>query len=106
MGQVLTRDLAWIRTLLVIVGAAGEPITSRPTAIPSDATSALHLSEVALCTTRVFVTLPATLELDVVVVVVMPELAVVAPVDAGAATTEGEAWRLVKVLWTQAPLIY
>ena len=58
--------------LLVTACAAGEPITSRPTAIPTDATSALHLSEAALCIPRVSVMLLATLELDVV-----------APVDAG-----------------------
>ena len=55
---------------------------------------------------RVFVTLPATLELDVDVVVVTPELVVVAPVDAGAAATEGYGWRRVKVLWTPVLPIY
>jgi hypothetical protein len=61
---------------------------------------------VAWCITRVSVTLLATLELDVDVVVVTPELVVVAPVDAGAAATEGYGWRLVKVLWTQVLPIY
>ena len=87
-GQGSTRDFV-ILVKSVTAGAAGEPITSRPTALPTDATSALHLSEVALCTTRVSVMLLATLVLDVDVVVVTPELVVVAPVDAGAAVIEG-----------------
>jgi hypothetical protein len=53
-----------------------------------------------------FVPLAATLELDVVVVVVMPELVVVTPVDVGAAATEGYGWRLANVLWTQVLPIY
>ena len=85
-GQASRRDFA-IPVKLVTAGAAGELITSLPTANRRDATSALHLSEVALCTVHVFVPLPATL--DVVVVEVTPELVVVAPVDAGAAATEG-----------------
>jgi hypothetical protein len=90
----------------VTAGAAGEPITSRPIALPTDATSVPHLSEVALCTTRVSAMLLVNLVLDVDVVVVMPELVVVAPVDAGAAAIEGYGWRRVKVLWTPALPIY
>jgi hypothetical protein len=108
MGQALRRDLAMMLMLLVIVFAAGQPITSRSTVILSDAISALLLSREALRTTHAFVPLPATLELDavVVVVVVTPELVVVTPVDAGAAPTEGYGWHLVKVLWTQVLPIY
>ena len=110
MGQAPRRDLAMTLMLLVIVGAAGQPITSRSTVTPSDATSVLLRSREALLTMHAFVLFPATLELVVVVVVVvvvvMPELVVVTPVDAGAAATEGYGWRLVKVLWTQALPIY
>ncbi len=104
-GQGSRRDFA-ILVKPVTAGAAGEPITSRPTALPTDATSVLHLSEVALCTTRVSAMLLVNLVLDVDVVVVMPELVVVAPVDAGAAAIEGYGWRRVKVLWTPALPIY
>ncbi len=104
-GQGSRRDFA-ILVKPVTAGAAGEPITSRPIAIRRDATSALHLSEVALCTTRVSAMLLVNLVLDVDVVVVMPELVVVAPVDAGAAAIEGYGWRRVKVLWTPALPIY
>jgi hypothetical protein len=106
MGQALRRDLAMMLMLLVIVSAAGQPITSRSTVTLSDATSVLLQSREALCTMHAFVPLPATLELDVVVVVVTPELVVVTPVDAGAAPTEGYGWHLVKVLWTQVLPIY
>jgi hypothetical protein len=108
MGQAPRRDLAMMLMLLVIVGAAGQPITSRSTVTPSDATSVPLRSREALRTMHAFVLFPATLELVVVVVVVvvMPELVVVTPVDAGAAATEGYGWRLVKVLWTQALPIY
>jgi hypothetical protein len=104
-GQGSRRDFA-ILVKPVTAGAAGEPITSRPIALPTDATSVLHLSEVALCTTRVSAMLLVNLVLDVDVVVVMPELVVVAPVDAGAAAIEGYGWRRVKVLWTPALPIY
>jgi hypothetical protein len=106
MGQAPRRDLAMTLMLLVIVGAAGQPITSRSTVTLSDATSVPLRSREALRTMHAFVLFPATLELVVVVVVVMPELVVVTPVDAGAAATEGYGWRLVKVLWTQALPIY
>jgi hypothetical protein len=104
MDQALRRDLAMMMKLLVIVGAAGQPITSRSTVVLSAATSVLLQSREALCIMHAFVLLPATLELDVetVVVVGMPELVVVTAVDAGAAATEGYGWRLAKVLWTQA----
>ena len=101
MGQAPRRDLAMTLMLLVIVGAAGQLITSRSTVTPSDATSVPLRSREALRTMHAFVLFPATLELVVVVVVVvvvvMPELVVVTPVDGGAAATEGYGWRLVKV---------
>jgi hypothetical protein len=104
-GQGSRRDFA-ILVKPVIAGAAGEPITLRPIANRRDATSAQHLSGVAWCIMRVSATLLATLVLDVDVVVVTPELVVVAPVDAGAAAIEGYGWRRVKVLWTPALPIY
>ena len=102
-GQASRRNFAMLAKL-VTAGAVGEPITLRPTAMRRDATSVLHLSEVALCITHVFALLRAAQ--DVVVVVVTPELDVVPPVDEGAAAIEGYGWRLAKVLWTQALPIY